>query len=73
MFSRMADIQRGAVDEDGMNINQVERSLSRIGVQLRADDDSWRSFEDVLKDVSDKWKTLDDITKADIDKCSIMW
>lgn len=68
MFSRMADIQKGGLDEEGMSINQVERSLARVNITLRESDDSWRSFEDVLKDVSAGWQNYDDITKADISK-----
>ena len=75
MFSRMADIQKTGLDEEGMTINQVERALKRINVTLRDSDDTWRNFEDVLKDVSSKWSDLDDVTRADIGfyRCPIMW
>jgi len=68
MLSRMQDIQRGALDEDGMNINQVERSLARVNITLRESDNSWRNFEDVLKDVSKAWNSYDQITQSDIAK-----
>jgi len=68
MFSRMADIQRGAIDEVGVDINQVERALGRVGIALREDDKTFRNFQDVLEDLSKSWKTYDDITRADIAK-----
>lgn len=66
LFSRMADIQRGGLDEEGMNINQVERSLKRVNITLRDSENSFREFDDVLDDVANGWKDYDDITKADI-------
>lgn len=68
LFSRMADIQKGGLDEEGMDINQVERALGRVNITLRDSQNSFREFDDVLQDVANGWKDYDDITKADIAK-----
>lgn len=66
IFSRMEAISKGQKDEDGTDINQVEKSLNKVGIALRKNEKEWRSMEDVLKDVQARWSTFDSVTKSDI-------
>jgi len=68
MFARMSDIMRGALDEDGLGINNTEKALARIGVKLRESEDTFRNFGDVIMDVMGKWKNISDIEKANVAK-----
>lgn len=36
-----------------------------MGIAIRKDKETFRDFNDVLKDLSFKWKTLSDLDKAD--------
>ena len=35
MFSRFKDIQQGAIDEEGVDINYMEKALGRVGIAIR--------------------------------------
>jgi TP901 family phage tail tape measure protein len=66
MFTRMQSVKSGAIDETGMNLNAVEKSLHGVGIALRDSTDSFRPLEDVIADVAGKWKTLDEVQRAQI-------
>ena len=68
MLTRMADIQNGNLDETGMSINNVEKSLRGVGIELRDSDTSFRDFSDVIRDVAKKWDTLNEVEQANIAK-----
>lgn len=66
MFIRMQQVKAGEIDETGMSLNNVEKSLSNVGIALRDATDSFRPLEDVIADVAGVWGTLDEVTKAQI-------
>ena len=68
MFARFQDISEGGVDEEGIGINNVEKALARVGIQLRDSQNSFRNFTDVVAELSGKWKELDEVEKANIAK-----
>lgn len=68
MFSRMADIQQGGLDDEGTAINNVEEAVNRIGIALRDEKNGFRDFSDVLKDVAYKWDTLNEVEQANLAK-----
>lgn len=66
MFIRMQSVKAGEIDETGQSLNNVEKTLSRIGVALRDDTDSFRPLEDVIADVAKVWGELDEVTRSQI-------
>ena len=66
MFVRMQSVKAGDIDETGMALNNVEKSLSRVGISLRDSANSFRPLEDVISDVAGVWGKLDEVTKAQI-------
>lgn len=68
MLTRMQDIRRNKIDEDGLGINNVEISLKKANVALRESDGSFRDFGDVLEELATKWETLNDVERAYISK-----
>lgn len=68
MFTRMQDIKAGAIDEDGLGLNNVESALARVNIALRDTPTSFRDMSAVLEDVAAKWSTLNDIEQANIAK-----
>lgn len=68
MFARMNDIKAGAIDEDGLGINNVEDALSRANVALRDAQGNWRNLGDVLEELAPKWDTLDSTTQRYLSK-----
>ena len=80
MFTRMQDIQKGALDEDGMGINNVETALRRVNIELRDSATSFKDFGGVLEELAGKWNTLNEIEQANIAKsiagkqlCPVIW
>jgi len=68
IFTRMEDIKAGAIDEDGLGINNVEIALGRVKIPLRDTTTTFRDMGDVLEQVAENWDTLNDIQQADIAK-----
>jgi TP901 family phage tail tape measure protein len=68
MFTRMQDIKAGAIDEDGLGINNVAIALERVDVPLMKSATEFRDLGDVLEELSGKWDTLNDIEQANIGK-----
>lgn len=68
IFTRMQDIQAGGLDEEGMNLNNVEKALARVDIKLRDSETSFRDLSDVLEDVAGKWSSLNEIEQANIAK-----
>lgn len=48
IFTRMQDIKAGAVDEDGLGLNNVESALARVDIKLRDSETSFRDMGLVL-------------------------
>ena len=68
IFTRMQDIQKGGLDEEGMGINNVEIALKRVDITLRDSTTSFRDFGGVLEELAGKWDTLNEIEQANIGK-----
>lgn len=66
MFVRMQEVKAGAIDETGMSLNKVEKTLSNVGIALRDSEDSFRPLENVIQDVAEKWDTLSEVQRAQI-------
>ena len=62
----MQNIKLGNLDDAGESINDVEKALSRVGIELRDTPTSFRDMSDVLEDVASQWSTFDDTTQASI-------
>jgi hypothetical protein len=49
-----------------MSLNNVEKTLTRVGIALRDTTEEFRPLEDVIADVAEVWDTLDGVTKSQI-------
>ena len=49
-----------------MSLNNVEKTLSSVGITLRDSVNSFRPLEDVIADVAAKWGELSEVQKAQI-------
>lgn len=65
MLSRYGNVKagsfavlEGAEEGDAENINDVERVLGALGIQIRTSKMEMRDFADVLDDIAEKWTTL---------------
>lgn len=63
LFARMGSISAGDfVDaETGEALNDVEKTLDKVGISLRNNDGVFRDFSTVLDEVADKWRTFDNV------------
>jgi len=68
LLTRMQDIKAGAIDEDGLGINNVEIALDRVNIKLRDSDTSFRDMGVVLEEIAGKWNTLNEVEQANISK-----
>jgi TP901 family phage tail tape measure protein len=66
MFARYQDILAGAVDEDGLGINNVAKSLARVGISIRDTSGGFRDFSSVLDELYGKWQGINEIEQANI-------
>ena len=69
IIARMRELgDYGKTLEDGMDLNNVEKQLSYVGIALRTDTGELRSTEDVLDELGKKWETLTSNQQAAIAK-----
>lgn len=62
IFARMGNVKAGKfVDEDGENLNDVEKVLGKLGIKLRDSQNEFRNFGDVLDEVGGKWSTYSSV------------
>lgn len=64
IFTRYSDITLntmfgGGWLEDGDSASSVEKTLKKIGITMRESETEFRSFSDVIDELSLKWKNLD--------------
>lgn len=52
--------------EDWANLNDVERALGALGIEIRSSVDNFREFDDVAEEIASKWKTYTDVQKSGI-------
>ena len=64
IMSRFQSIKSGENTEDDTDVNQVEKALKSVGVQLRDAEGQLRDLGDVLNDLGPKWASLDRNTQA---------
>lgn len=65
----MSNVAAGKdIDDEGEQLNDVEKALNRQGIALRSAKNEWRSFEDVLDEIAKKWKNgnFNEIQKSQI-------
>lgn len=63
----MSNVAAGKdTDDEGENLNDVEKTLNSLGITLRKSQYEWRSFEDVLDEVAEKWSIFEDTEKSKI-------
>lgn len=63
----MSNVAAGKdTDDEGETLNDVEKTLNKMGIALRSEKGEWRSFEDVLDEVAGKWKDFDDTKQSQI-------
>lgn len=63
----MSNVAAGKnTDDDGETLNDVEKTLNKMGIALRSAKGEWRSFEDVLDEVASKWKDFDETKQSQI-------
>ena len=69
LLSRYGNVKAGAFEslmdseESTENINDIERVLKSLGIQVRASSTEFRDFTDVLDEVADKWASLSTVEK----------
>ena len=68
IFTRMQDIKAGAIDEEGMGINNVALALERVDVKLMETETEFRDMGEVLEELAGKWNTLNEVEQANIAK-----
>lgn len=63
LFARMGNVKAGKFvdDETGESLNDVEKVLSTLGIELREENGLFRDFGDVLDEVGEKWETFDNV------------
>jgi TP901 family phage tail tape measure protein len=67
IFARYQDIQKGGLDEFGMGINNVEKALKSVGIEImNADRTSFRPFGEVLDELGKKWDKIGEVQRASI-------
>lgn len=69
LLSRYGNVKAGAFEslmdseESTENINDIERVLKSLGIQVRSSSTEFRDFTDVLDEVADKWASLSTVEK----------
>lgn len=72
IMSRYGNVKAGAYtkmnlesssDTDLENLNDIEKVLGKIGIRIRSTNTEFRSFSEVLEELSDKWINLDNVSK----------
>lgn len=69
IFARMSNVAAGKdTDDEGESLNDVEKTLNKMGIALRNTQGEWRSFEDVLDEVAEKWNNgvFNDVQQSQI-------
>lgn len=68
VLARIQNVKVGKFvdDETGESLNDVEKTLAKLGIRLRDTNDKWRDTWEVLNEVGSKWKDFNDIEKSAI-------
>lgn len=70
ILSRYGNVKAGAFEnlmedsgDEGEKLNDVERVLNSIGIQIRSSSKDMKAFDTVLDELADKWERLSDVEK----------
>lgn len=74
LLARYGNVKAGVFTSMGLNdegdttenINDIEKVLRKLGIQVRSSATDMRSITDVLSDIAEKWVMLDDVSKGAI-------
>ena len=47
--------------EEWENLNDIEKAVQTVGVQLRDTANNFRDFDEVLQEIADQWDSLSDV------------
>lgn len=61
VFTKMTGMESS--DTDLENINDIEKVLGKVGIRIRENAQEFRSFGDVIDELSLKWQKYDSVTK----------
>ena len=61
VFTKMTGMESS--DADLENINDIEKVLGKVGIRIRENAQEFRSFGDVIDELSLKWQKYDSVTK----------
>lgn len=62
-----ADIESENYNADEWaNLNDVEKALGALGINIRASVSSFRDFDDIMDEIAGKWNTYTDVQKSGI-------
>lgn len=61
VFTKMTGMENS--DADLENINDIEKVLGKVGIRIRENAQEFRSFGDVIDELSLKWQKYDSVTK----------
>ena len=50
VYSRYMNLKLGNMDDEGKSINDVEKALKRVNIEVRNAEGNFRDFDDVLKE-----------------------
>lgn len=72
IISRYGNVKAGAYtklntdsesSDENVNINDVERVLSKLGISIRKSNLEFKDFDEVLDSIAEKWSTLDRVSQ----------
>ncbi|MBO7732411.1 MAG: phage tail tape measure protein [Methanobrevibacter sp.] len=74
IISRYGNVKAGAYDkltleadtENGTKLNDVERVLSKLGINMRDSNLSFKDFSAILTEIAGRWQSLDNVSKKAI-------
>ena len=66
ILSRMSNVKAGLDDFEGEALNDVEKTLNRVGIALRDNQGNWYDFYDVLDEVASRWDSFSDVQQSQI-------
>lgn len=67
IFARMGNVAAGKdTDDMGEPLNDVEKTLNKMGIALRTNTGEWRNFETVLDEVAEKWEKFNSTEQSQV-------
>lgn len=67
IFSRLQNVAAGKeLDEAGEKLNDVEKSLNRVGIATRDSLNEWRDASEIFEEVGSRWNEFTDTQRSQI-------